>query len=58
MGCWQFGVRSVHYFGSVRGLSYHVVGIDDSLYLLADVHDLAAFPILREELETIESQLA
>jgi hypothetical protein len=58
IGCWQFSVRTVRYFGGVRGLPYHVIGVSDSLYLLAGIHEWAAFPMSRNELETIESQFA
>ena len=57
IGCWRSGVRSIRYFGGVRGLPYHVIGAGDSLYLLAGVHDWAA-PMSQYELETIESQFA
>src|SRR5262245_1730037 len=56
LGCWR-SIGHVQCFGGLRR-SFHIVGVGDSLFLLLVSGDLAAYPILRHELESITSQVA
>src|SRR5580765_1426203 len=52
LGCWR-GVHDIRCFGGLPRHSCHVVGVGDSLFLLIDLYNWAAYPISRHELETI-----
>ena len=56
LGCWR-GVHRIRCYGGLPD-SCHVVGVGDSLFLLVDLGDPAAYPISSYELESIASQVA
>ena len=57
LGRWR-GAQSIRCFGGLPRHSCHVVGVDDSLYLLVELYNWAAYPISLHELESIASHMA
>ena len=57
-GCWRRDIRQVGYYGAVPRQSLHIICVGDALYLLANVYNWAAYPISREDIELMATNLA